>query len=146
MESLTIIADSETVLDMMKVADVGILALLRVLEDEDVLPCKRLVVQEVLPVLGLDVELLDGLVREDVARGLDAGNVGAVIEDLKEHRTVLLPVGVFVDVQLGQHGGVELLAGHWVRLELPDVGHDVGQVEDVALLVCVWRLVRLEGE
>ena len=50
--------------------------------------------EEVLPVLRLDVELVDGLVREDVARRLDRRDVGVVVENLLEETQPPFPVKI----------------------------------------------------
>ena len=53
-----------------------------VLEHDEVLASKRLIRQEILPVLGLDVELVDGLVAENVARRANGSHVDAIGEHL----------------------------------------------------------------
>ena len=57
----TVIVDFEAVFDVVEVVEVELGRVERVLEDEDVLALEWLVRQKVLPVLGLDVQFLDGL-------------------------------------------------------------------------------------
>ena len=80
---LTVIVNFEAVLDVMEVVEVDLLVVVGVLQHDEVLPRERLVREQVLPVLGLDVELVHGLSREHVARRPDANDLRVIIEDLE---------------------------------------------------------------
>ena len=129
----TVVVQLQFVLDVVEVVHVELARLLRVLQHDDVTPLEWLVGQQVLPVLVLDVELLDGVVGEDVARAADAGDVRVVVEDLEEDRAVDLALGVLVYLQLDQVGGRHLLAGHGVGLVLLEEPDDFIQVLSFAL-------------
>ena len=129
----TVVVQLQFVLDVVEVVHVELARLLRVLQHDDVTPLEWLVGQQVLPVLVLDVELLDGVVGEDVARAADAGDVRVVVEYLEEDRAVDLALGVLVYLQLDQVGGRHLLAGHGVGLVLLEEPDDFIQVLSFAL-------------
>ena len=71
---------------MVKCVHVQLGGVLGILEHHNVLPLEWLRGQEVLPVLGLDVELVDGLVAEHVAGGTDGGHVNAVGKHLTKRK------------------------------------------------------------
>ena len=60
-ETPTIVVDFETVLEMVEVVEVVLVRVGRVLEGDEVLAGEGLVGQQVLPVLCLQVQFLDGL-------------------------------------------------------------------------------------
>jgi len=74
----------------------------RVLDGDEVLARELLVRQQVPPELGLDAQLINGLVAEDVAAGLDGHDVRGVGEGFVEHRALVLAVRVFVEGELGE--------------------------------------------
>ena len=129
----TVVVQLQFVLDVVEVVHVELARLLRVLQHDDVTPLEWLVGQQVLPVLVLDVELLDGVVGEDVARAADAGDVRVVVEYLEEDRAVDLALGVLVYLQLDQVGGRHLLACHGVGLVLLEEPDDFIHVLSFAL-------------
>ena len=108
----------------MEIVHVELVRLLRVLQHDDVFPREDLVGKQVLVILVLDVELLDGIVGEDIARVADAGDVRVVVEYLEEDGAVDLALGVLVNLQFYQVGGRHLLAGHGVGLELLEEPND----------------------
>ena len=79
----TVVVHFQFVLDVVKVVHVELVRLLRILQHNDILPRDGLVSQQLLPVLRLDIELVDGVVGEDVARGANAGDVAVVVERLE---------------------------------------------------------------
>ena len=83
-------------------------------------------------ILVLDVELIDGIVGEHVARAAYAGDVRVVVEYLEQDRTVDLALGILVNLQFNQVGGRHLLAGHGVGLILLEKPNDFIQVVSFA--------------
>lgn len=67
---------------MMKLIEIELVLLIRILKNNDVFPCEWLVCEKVFPVLGLDVQLVDGFVTEHVAAWFDARDVAVVVEYL----------------------------------------------------------------
>ena len=114
-----------------------------VLDRHEVLARELLVRQEVLPVLGLDAEFVDGLVAVDVSRGLHRDDVRRVGEHLVQDGALVLAVGVLVEVELEEVLQGQGLARDGVLAVLLDVRHGVHDVHHGAV-VGAHRIV--EGE
>jgi len=78
---------------------VAVLEVMRILQMNDVFTREVDAREEAFPVLWLDVELPDGLVAVDMARGPHGDNVGVRSEDLVCDRAVELALGILVKDQ-----------------------------------------------
>uniref|UniRef100_A0A6B0V688 Uncharacterized protein n=1 Tax=Ixodes ricinus TaxID=34613 RepID=A0A6B0V688_IXORI len=118
----------EVVLEVMKARNVEFFQVSGVLQGNDVLPRERFVRQQVLEVLGAQIELIDGFVREHVARRFDGDDVRVFGEHLVEDRTVVLAFRVLDEVEAYQFLGFDGLSGGRIDTVLFDERHDVHNV------------------
>lgn len=130
----------------MKRVQIELFVVLGVLQNDDVFTQKRLVRQEVLEVFGLDVELIDGFMRKHVAGGLDCSNVSAIVKNFKHNGTMRLSIGIFVKIQLCQLTREQRFPGDGIHFELFEVGDDMDQIEDVAVLIAIWIFIGLKTQ
>ena len=136
----------EVLAQIVELAHVELCQIVRVLNGDDVLLGERLVRQQVLHVVDLEVELLDGVVGEYVATRGYAHDVRTLVEYLEGDRTVELILGVLVKVHLDQGLGLERFARDRIASVALDERRDALQVEDVTLARAVRMLERLKGE
>lgn len=80
-----------------------------VLQSDDVLARERLVCQQLFPVFGFDVELLNCLIGEDIASCFHGNNLGLVCKLLEKDWTVVLAFSILVKFQAKQMLGLQRL-------------------------------------
>ena len=67
---------------MMKVGEIELCHVPWILDDDDVSPGEGFIIEQVLEVLGLEIELLNGFITEYISSCLDDSNVSRVVEHL----------------------------------------------------------------
>mmetsp|Transcript_3475 Transcript_3475/g.16001 ORF Transcript_3475/g.16001 Transcript_3475/m.16001 type:complete len:311 (+) Transcript_3475:727-1659(+) len=82
--------DLVSLLDVLELVQHPPLQVQWVLERDEIFPRELLVGDQVFPVLGLDAQLVDGLIAVHITGGLDGDDVGAVGEHLVEHRALVI--------------------------------------------------------
>ena len=111
---------------------------------DDVFGCEGLVCDQIEVELGFLVEFVDSIVSIDVARCSDADNVRRLSEYLVADGVLVLVHCVLVfgasPVHFDEIAGLEGLTCNWVALVLLDEGHDVENVENVAIRSADWIL------
>ena len=96
---ITFIFDFLLVFHVMEIGNVEFVQMRRILEGDDVLSGERLVRQQFLPILGLQVELFNGFVWKNVAGGANGHNVRLVGELLEKNGTVVGSFRILVHVE-----------------------------------------------
>lgn len=136
---------SQFVFDEIELADVELLNPRGILNRNEILSREWLIAYQVLPVLGLDVELLNRLIAENVSGCRHTNDVRVFREWPKQSgalKSVIVAVIVCVlrEVQLYQRLPIQRQTRNWILLKVFDEVGDRFQLENISSLVHVRML------
>lgn len=143
LQTLLLRLDAQFLPDVMERRDIVLLQHIRILDRDQIFARKRRIIDQVLPVLGLDVELLDGLVGEHIP-GRRHRNDMRVLRKVLEQRRALVAVVLRVSMELeaNEGFGVLRLARNGIHFERLDKVDDGLEFENVAVPIAIRYLER----
>lgn len=98
----TICKNSQVVFQVVKRGQVELAQFIWILQCDDILPLKWFIGKQVFEVFGFNIQLIDSFVRVDIACCFYGNQVRVFGEDFVQYGTVVLSLGVLVEVQFDQ--------------------------------------------